>query len=132
MNDAEFNRLRAKMCDDDERLRREAWELNAPVRAAAARLTEHLDRRPEMQRPSLGRTVIITLTDAQLVHNNGARECTAIVVRVWNDNGINVRCVLDGPGELWLTSVAMGDGPGQWHWPVFVPPHVKSDVDAKF
>jgi hypothetical protein len=64
--------------------------------------------------------------------NNGARECPAVVVRVFDDGKINVQCMVDGPAQLWLTSMTNGDGPGQWRWPIIVPPHVTAPGDAKF
>lgn len=81
-----------------------------------------------MQRPSLGRVVIVKLSESQLAQipnrNSGATECPAIIVRVWSDTCVNLQCLLNGPHQLWITSVVLGDGDGQWHWPVFVPPHL--------
>lgn len=89
-----------------------------------------------MKRPSLGEVVIVTLSDDQVERipnkNNGARECPATVVRVWDDAVVNVQCQVDGPGPLWLESLSRGDGPGQWRWPMIVPPHVTTPGEAKY
>jgi hypothetical protein len=77
-----------------------------------------------MQPPSIGRVVTYTLNDGDLHLNNGAREAAAIIVRVWEDNVVNLKVQLDGESTLWRTSVWMGDSPGQWHWPTFVPARI--------
>lgn len=44
----------------------------------------------------------------------------AMVVAVWSDTCINLKVFLDGPGELWVTSVEFSDEkpyqPHTWHW----------------
>lgn len=74
-----------------------------------------------MQTPSIGRVVVYSLNDSDLHLNNGAREAPAMIVRVWENNGVNLKVSLDGESTLWRTSVSLGDGPGQWHWPIIVP-----------
>lgn len=77
---------------------------------------------------SIGRTVIYKTTDAQQDAMRKAsslgRSCNvtdelpAIVVAVWSQSAINLKVILDGIGDIWVTSVSEGDQPGQWHWPV--------------
>lgn len=40
----------------------------------------------------------------------------AFIVRDWGDY-TNLRVLLDGPDDLWTTSVRAGDGPGTWREP---------------
>lgn len=46
-----------------------------------------------------------------------------VIVRVWPSEygdgkpGVNGQALLDGNDQLWITSAAEGDGPGQWCWP---------------
>lgn len=40
------------------------------------------------------------------------------IVRVWSGTCVNGQVLLDGSDSYWATSVAPGDGEGQWHWPV--------------
>jgi hypothetical protein len=79
-----------------------------------------------VQQPSLGRVVIYTLTelDKTLFSNNGASECPATIVRVWDNGMVNLRLQNDGEGSPWRTSIHQGDQPGQWNWPKFVPPKI--------
>lgn len=48
--------------------------------------------------------------------------CAALVVRVFGEGSsvANLRVVLDGTDELWVTSRALGDDDGQWSWPARV------------
>ena len=43
-----------------------------------------------------------------------------IVIRVWSDTCVNGQVLLDGTDQLWKTSPLLGDGGGQWNWPVKV------------
>lgn len=45
-----------------------------------------------------------------------------IVTRVWEGtaNLINGQVMLDGNDNIWKTSLAQGDGPNTWMWPVRV------------
>lgn len=45
-----------------------------------------------MQKPSLGRIVLIKVDPAA---NNGSDTAPAIITRVWNDDMVNVRIMLD-------------------------------------
>lgn len=99
-----------------------------------------------MQKPSVGRIVLYTLTDfdAQTInkrrsdfvehrkaeaytdtgyvahHGNAAREgdaYPAVVIRVWPDDLINAQVLLDGTDAYWITSRSQGEGAGNWNWP---------------
>jgi hypothetical protein len=77
---------------------------------------------------TIGRVVIFKTTEQQqdamrkasLLGRscNASDELPAIVVAVWSQNVINLKVLLDGIGDIWVTSVSEGDQPGQWHWPV--------------
>jgi hypothetical protein len=41
-----------------------------------------------------------------------------IVVRVWTDDLVNGQVMLDGNYTLWVTSVHVGEDPGNFAWPV--------------
>lgn len=41
----------------------------------------------------------------------------ALVVRVWDDGTVNLRLILDGDVDLWVTSRPEGILPGTWCWP---------------
>lgn len=41
----------------------------------------------------------------------------AVVVRVWENNLVNLQVFLDGNDTLWVTSAAEGENEGQWSWP---------------
>lgn len=76
----------------------------------------------EPMKPTIGRIVIYKLNpdrSSDMFANNGARECPAIVVRVFEDTGkINVKLFTDGDGDPpWRTSIEEGSAPGTWHWP---------------
>jgi hypothetical protein len=59
-------------------------------------------------KPSIGR---IVLAPADPATNNGADVAPAIITRVWSDNLVNVRVLLDGQGIEWRTSVTLYDTP---------------------
>lgn len=42
----------------------------------------------------------------------------AIIVAVWGPECVNLKVILDGPGDMWITSANKGDEPGMWSWPV--------------
>lgn len=71
----------------------------------------------------LGETVLYTLTDQDAAAVNAEKRNNrahagelypAIVVRVWGEGLVNLRVLIDGPGELWATSKHDGTEPGQW------------------
>lgn len=81
--------------------------------------------------PSVGRLVHYRLSakDAETINHrrtqhvgNPANEgdiLPMIMVRVWpgDTHGVNGQVLLDGNDQLWVTSVAEGDGPGTWSSP---------------
>lgn len=76
--------------------------------------------------PTIGRIVVYKLTthDLDAIRaqgsnnpNNGALEAPAVVVRVFGENCVNLRVLVDGKESLWATSRLQGDGEGQWQWP---------------
>lgn len=54
--------------------------------------------------PSVGRIVHVIVSPRE---NNGADVAPAVITRVWNEQGINVRVLLDGPDTPWRTSVPL-------------------------
>lgn len=84
--------------------------------------------------PSIGRIVHYTLsredaariTDRRrqqqpLAFGNPVSEgdaFPAVIVRLWDDDTVNLRVWLDGTDDLWATSRPVGDYiPGTWSWP---------------
>lgn len=59
-----------------------------------------------MTAPALGRIVHVFVDPAR---NNGADVAPALITRVWNEHGVNIRVLLDGPDTPWLTSVTLRD-----------------------
>lgn len=65
-----------------------------------------------MQRPSLGRIVIVPVTPQE---NNEATLAPAVITRVWSNEMINVRVLVDGSQVLWKTSVRLfPDADSMW------------------
>lgn len=54
--------------------------------------------------PSIGRIVLVLVEPQQ---NNGSDVAPAMITRVWNDTMINVKVLLDGPGDAWQGSVTL-------------------------
>lgn len=89
-------------------------------------LTESWTETPDRPKPSLGRIVLVPCDPAW---NNGSDIAPAVVTRVWNDDVVNVRVLLDGvetvPARTSVTYVASlrevpDDDPGReyhWTWP---------------
>jgi hypothetical protein len=78
-----------------------------------------------VQNPTVGRIVHVRLSSecaSQIGGNARAGDIApAIVVAAWPGLKVNVRILGDGPGApLWSTSLAYGDGPGEWQWPARV------------
>lgn len=71
-------------------------------------------------RAAMGRIVIYHHFVADREHSltNGATDCPAMIVRVWDNEGVNLRLLVDGMlGNTWRTSVLEGTEPGQYSWP---------------
>ncbi|MFK0155386.1 hypothetical protein ACIQVK_25335 [Streptomyces sp. NPDC090493] len=73
--------------------------------------------------PSLGRIVLVGADPAT---NNGSDTAPAIITRVWNDNVINARVILDSDALQWRTSLTHTDNldgladdvrSARWMWP---------------
>ncbi|MEU9349044.1 hypothetical protein AB0D74_48390 [Streptomyces sp. NPDC048278] len=73
-----------------------------------------------MPTPSLGRVVLVPADPAV---NNGSNIAPAVITRVWNDDVINVRVLLDSDAVQWRTSVKYADSLDDiqhthaWTWP---------------
>lgn len=73
-----------------------------------------------MPTPSLGRIVLVPADPAV---NNGADTAAAVITRVWNDDVINVRVLLDSDAVQWRTSVTYTESLdtaqhlNYWTWP---------------
>ena len=76
------------------------------------------------QKPSVGRVVHYQVAghDSDDIRYNYAKILPAIIVRVWSDTCVNLKVFTDGPNDGWKTSVVLGNEPGQWSWPPYVPP----------
>lgn len=59
-----------------------------------------------MPKPAVGRIVHVFVDPA---HNNGAGIAPAVITRVWNDQGVNLKVLLDHSDNIWLTSVTLCD-----------------------
>ena len=59
-----------------------------------------------MSKPTLGRIVLVPADPAV---NNGADVAPAVITRVWNDEVVNVRVLLDSDAVQWRTSVKYVD-----------------------
>ena len=55
-------------------------------------------------KPSLARMVLAVVDPAL---NNGADVAPAVITRVWSDELVNVRVLLDSEAVLWKTSVSL-------------------------
>ena len=73
--------------------------------------------------PSVGRIVHyhVSETDSPEMRSNYAETLPAIIVQVWGETTVNLKVFTDGPVDVWKTSVMLGDDPGHWSWPVYVP-----------
>lgn len=87
----------------------------------------------ENQKPTVGRIVHYTLSEqdagnielrrieSKLLGNQvkAGDEVAAIIVAVWSETCVNLRCFLDGEDTFWGLSRSPSSGPvpGAWHWP---------------
>lgn len=87
------------------------WATDPPEeRVVRVREVEQLFDRSVMQKPSLGRIVIVP---ANPNANNGADVAPAIITRVWSDTLVNCRVLLDGTTLDWKTSITLYAGPDE-------------------
>ncbi len=47
-----------------------------------------------------------------------------MIVRVWSDTCVNLKVLVDGNFDFWVTSASQGDGPRNWNWRVIPPVEV--------
>lgn len=89
-------------------------------------------------KPGIGRIVHYTLGESDVANINTRRGTAsagnraevgqvypAMIVRVWGDapgSCVNLQVFLDGPDTEWVTSRAVGMGPGTYAWPGMVSP----------
>lgn len=66
------------------------------------------------QKPSVGRIVIFPATALGGENNNGGESAPAVITRVWSDNMVNVRVLLDGNDTPWKTSVNLFQTPEEY------------------
>lgn len=59
-----------------------------------------------MQTPALGRIVHVFVDPTQ---NNGADVAPAVITRVWSEQLVNLKVLLDASNDVWFTSVALCD-----------------------
>jgi hypothetical protein len=73
------------------------------------------------QAPTVGRIVLYrpgSFDPPELQHNL-PEVLPAIITRVWSDTCVNLKVFTDGSAAVVSkTSVVLGDGAGQWSWPV--------------
>ena len=73
-----------------------------------------------MVKPSLGRVVLLRLDDylvKQVSSVQHDRMAPAVITKVWTDTCVNLKVLVDGQENLWVTSVTQGDAERQWQWP---------------
>lgn len=74
-----------------------------------------------IMKPSIGRIVHFQLNEGQREKlNNYQPTAPAIITAVWGDECVNLKVLLDGETNLWVTSAMKGTGENQWDWPVIV------------
>ena len=59
------------------------------------------------QKPSIGRFVTVPAAALRGCEMNGAEAAPAVITRVWSDNMVNVRVLLDGNDTPWKTSISL-------------------------
>ncbi len=72
--------------------------------------------------PTIGRIVMYTPSEEEkkqmkAAGGNGADTLPAVIVAVWSSTTVNLKVILDGPGDLWKTSVNLGEQETNWNWP---------------
>lgn len=59
------------------------------------------------QKPSIGRFVTVPAAALRGCEMNGAEVAPAVITRVWSDDMVNVRVLLDGNDTPWKTSIKL-------------------------
>ena len=67
------------------------------------------------QKPTKGRVVMFKPTGVE-----GSEPLAALIVKVWNDECVNLIVFDENGGTYAATSVRLGDDPDEWSWPVRV------------
>ena len=68
--------------------------------------------------PTIGSVVIYHCSEEQKEKMNNYQDfAPAIVTAVWGDTCVNLKVLLDGTENLWVTSAQLGDEEYQWNWP---------------
>jgi hypothetical protein len=73
----------------------------------------------EAKKASIGRIVEYNMTpdNQNQVQGTLVQKVPAVIVSVQSDTLVNLKVWTDGPTDLWLTSVLLGDEAGKWNWP---------------
>jgi hypothetical protein len=71
---------------------------------------------------TIGRIVIYKTSESdkevmRANHSNVQDFLPAMIVKAWSDTCVNLKVFLDGIGEIWKTSVPLGDQENNWNWP---------------
>lgn len=79
-------------------------------------------------KPTIGRIVIYNTSDVDkekmkavnLLNGNCnvQDKLPAVITAVWGDECVNLKVIVDGCFDLWVTSALKGDNPMNWNWPV--------------
>ena len=68
--------------------------------------------------PTIGRIVTYHCDEEQKEKmNNFQADAPAIITAVFGENLVNLKVLLDGEENLWMTSVSLGTGAHEWSWP---------------
>ena len=68
--------------------------------------------------PTIGRIVIYHCDEEQKDKmNNYQEDAPAVITAVWGDERVNLKVLLDGEENLWVTSACLGTGKREWSWP---------------
>lgn len=76
-----------------------------------------------MIKPSIGRIVHYFPQPGEFgLHSNSTSPCAAIITAVWSDTCVNLKVLVDGPHDHWVTSRMLREGSddcgfGVWAWP---------------
>ncbi|WP_030747600.1 hypothetical protein [Streptomyces sp. NRRL F-5135] len=79
------------------------------------RIVHYRLKTTDVERIASQRRIYPELAAGNLVNEGDA--VPALIVRVWHGTLCNLRLILDGPDDLWVTSRPEGDTPGRWTWP---------------
>lgn len=70
-------------------------------------------------KPTIGRIVIFHCNEMQREKiNNYQPDAPAVITAVWGDECVNLKVLLDGEDNIWVTSAMLGTEENQWSWPI--------------